>query len=318
MARVLITRHLPAGGTDPLIEAGHEIIDRDDDAPFTPEQLKAAVSDVDAVVCVLTDKIDAGVIAAGAAPAGRLKVVANVAVGYDNVDLAAAQAAQVAVCNTPGVLDETTADIAFLLILAATRRASEAEIDLRAQRWPGWGINQYLGHDIHGATLGLVGYGRIAQAVARRAAGFSMTVRHHTRSNTNLDGWCADLDEMISECDVVSIHVPLTEQTRGLFDAKRIARMSRSAVLVNTSRGPVVDEDALVDALEAGEIFGAGLDVYANESAVNPRLFNAPHTVLLPHIGSASHTTRQQMARVACAGVVAVLAGEQPDNLVVD
>lgn len=316
MARVLVTRHLPAGGTDPLIEVGHEIVDRDDDLPFTPEQLCAAVRDVDAVVCLLTDRIDAAVIKAGTTDGGRLRVVANVAVGHDNIDLAAAHAANVAVCNTPGVLDETTADIAFLLILAATRRVSEAEADLRAQRWKGWGINQYLGHDVHGATLGLVGYGRIAQAVARRADGFGISVLHHTRNDTHQPGWRADLDAMIAECDIVSIHVPLTDQTRMLFDAARIARLPRHAVLINTSRGPVVDEDALIDALESGALFGVGLDVYADESAINPRLLSAPHTALLPHIGSASHATRQQMARTACTEVVAVLAGERPNNLV--
>lgn len=313
MARVLVTRRLPDGGTDPLVDAGHEIVARDDDRAFTADELRAAVAEVDAIVCLLTDRIDATVIEAGAP---RLKVVANVAVGYDNVDVDAAGRSGVAVCNTPGVLDETTADLAFLLILAASRRASEAEADLRGDRWHGWGINQYLGHDVHGAVLGLVGYGRIGRAVDRRAAGFSMKVLHHTRTDTGVPGWRADLDSMLPECDVVSIHVPLTDRTRHLFDAGRIRRMRAGSVLVNTARGPVVDEEALADALEDEHLFAAGIDVFEREPEVHPRLLAAPRTVLLPHIGSASVGTRTRMARLACEGAVAVLAGERPPNVV--
>jgi len=313
MARVLVTRQLPDGGLVPLERAGHEIVQRDDDRPFTHDELLAAVREVDAVVCLLTDRIDAAVLTAGAA---RLKVVANVAVGYDNIDVAAAARAGVAVCNTPGVLDETTADLAFLLVLAASRLASEAEADLRAGRWRGWGITQYLGHDVHGATLGLVGYGRIGQAVARRAAGFGMQVLHHTRHDTGVTGWHADLDEMLAVCDIVSLHVPLTDATHHLFDVARLRRMRPGAVLVNTSRGSVVDEAALAAALEDGHLFAAGLDVYEREPDVHPRLLAAPRTVLLPHIGSASQATRRRMAELACEGVNAVLAGERPTNLV--
>ena len=313
MARVLVTRHLPDGGLDPLRAAHHEIVARDDDTPFTHEDLCAAVADVDAVICLLTDRIDATVIAAGAR---RLQVVANVAVGYDNVDVAAATSAGVAVCNTPGVLDETTADLAFLLVLAASRLASEAEADLRGDRWPGWGITQYLGRDVHGATLGLVGYGRIGQAVGRRAAGFGMQVLHHTRHDTGSPGWRADLDELLAESDVVSLHVPLSDATHHLIDAARLAKMRPSTVIVNTARGPVVDEEALAIALEEGRIFAAGLDVFEREPEVHPRLLAAPRTVLLPHIGSASQATRRRMAQLACEGANAVLAGERPPNLV--
>jgi len=314
VARVLITRRLPDGGIDPLVAAGHDVIvGHDDDRPLSPDELHEAVRSVDAVVCLLTDRIDADVIRAGSP---RLKVVANVAVGYDNVDVAAANDAGVAVCNTPGVLDETTADLAFLLILAASRLASVAEADLRSGHWTGWGINQYLGRDVHGATLGLVGSGRIGSAVARRAAGFDMLVLHHTRTDTGLPGWRADLDQMLGESDVVSLHVPLSDATRHLIDARRLARLRPTAVLVNTSRGPIVDEEALAVALEDGRLFAAGLDVFEREPAVHPRLLAAPRTVLLPHIGSASVTTRTRMARLACEGAVAVLAGEQPANLV--
>ena len=311
MARVLVTRRLPDGGLDPL--DGHEIVQRDDDRPLTHDELVAEVAGVDAVVCLLTDRIDARVIDAGA---GRLKVIGNVAVGFDNVDVAAASAQGVAVCNTPGVLDETTADLALALILAASRLLPEAEADVRARRWQGWGIGQYLGRDVHGATLGLVGYGRIGRAVARRAAGFDMRVLHHARHDTGVAGFVADLDALVAEADVVSLHVPLSEETRHLFDARRLAQMKSTAVLVNTSRGPVVDEEALAAALEEGTIFAAGLDVYEREPDVHPRLLAAPRTVLLPHIGSASVATRTRMARVASEGVRAVLAGERPPNLV--
>lgn len=311
--RVLVTRRLPDGGTDPLTAAGHEIVARDDDTPFTHDELVDAARDVDAIVCLLTDRVDAEVIEAGAP---RLRVVANVAVGYDNVDVAAARRAGVAVCNTPGVLDETTADAAFLLILAAARLASEAEADLRTGRWDGWGINQYLGRDVHGATLGLVGYGRIGRAVGRRAAGFGMQVLHHTRHDTGAPGWRADLDDLLRESDIVSLHCPLNDETRHLIDDRRLRLLRPHAVLVNTARGPVVDEEALAAALEDGRLFAAGVDVYEREPEVHPRLLAAPRAVLLPHIGSASVATRTRMAQLACEGAVAVLAGETPPNLV--
>jgi len=313
VARVLVTRRLPDGGVDPLLAAGHELVTRADDTPFTPGELREAVRDVDAMVCLLTDRIDDAVLAAGA---GRLRVVANVAVGYDNIDVGAAHARGIAVCNTPGVLDETTADLAFLLMLAASRLAHEAEADLREDRWHGWGINQYLGRDIHGATLGLVGYGRIGRAVARRATGFGMSVLHHTRTDTGESGHVPDLHRLLAESDVVSLHVPLTDATRGLIGRAELAAMRPTAVLVNTARGPVVDEEALADALADGTIFAAGIDVFEREPEVHPKLLAAPHAVLLPHIGSASVATRTRMAQVACDGVVAVLVGATPPNLV--
>ncbi len=314
MARVLVTRRLPDGGLDPLVEDGHEVIERVDDAPYAHAELVALARTVDAVVCLLTDRVDETVLAAGAG--AGLRVVANVAVGYDNIDVIAAQRLGVAVCNTPGVLDETTADVAFLLVLGASRLASEAEHDLRRGAWAGWGINQYLGHDVHGATLGLVGYGRIGRAVARRASGFGMQVLHHTRHPTGMPGYVDTLDDLLAESDIVSIHVPLSEATRHLIGARELALLRPHAVVVNTARGPVMDEAALAEALHAGAIFAAGLDVYEGEPEVHPRLRSAPRTVLLPHIGSASRATRTQMARVACQGVCAVLAGRRPPNLV--
>ena len=314
VARVLVSRILPDGGLDPLVTRGHEIVQRSDDVAYSHDELLDAVGDVDAVVCLLTDRIDDAVLAAGAA--GRLKVVANVAVGYDNIDVAAARRLGVEVCNTPGVLDETTADLAFLLILTASRLGWEAERDLRDGAWDGWGINQYLGRDVHGAVLGLVGHGRIGAAVARRAAGFGMEVLHHTRHDTGLPGYRSDLDALLTEADIVSVHVPLNESTRHLIGRPQLALMGARAVLVNTARGPVVDEEALAEALHDGTIFAAGLDVYEREPVVHPRLLTAPRTVLLPHIGSASQATRSQMAQMACAGVCAVLEGTRPPNLV--
>ena len=314
MARVLVTRHLPDGGLDPLYARGHEVVVRDEDVPFGPAALAEAAGAADGIVCLLTDRIDDRVLSSGAA--GRLRVVANVAVGYDNIDVVAAARLGIAVCNTPGVLDETTADLAFLLILASARLASTAERDLRAGAWPGWGITQYLGEDVHGAVLGLVGYGRIGRAVARRAEGFGMDVLHHCRTDTGLPGYVGSLDELLARSDAVSLHVPLTESTRHLVGARELAGMKRTAVLVNTARGPVVDEEALAAALESGALFAAGLDVYEGEPAVSPRLLAAPRTVLLPHIGSATRVTRTRMATMACEAVCAVLAGETPPNLV--
>jgi glyoxylate reductase len=313
VARVLVTRRLPDGGLDPLVEAGHELVQRPSDTPLSHEELVAEATDVDAIVCLLTDRIDAEVLDAGA---DRLRVVANVAVGYDNIDVAAATARGVAVCNTPGVLDETTADLAFLLMLSAARLASDAEADLRDGRWGGWGINQYLGRDVHGAVLGLVGFGRIGQAVARRATGFGMEVLHHTRHDTGMPGFVADLDDLLARSDIVSLHVPLSDATRHLIGGAQLRRMGPGAVLVNTARGPVVDEVALAEALEMGTILAAGLDVFEREPVVHPRLLAAPRTVLLPHIGSATLATRTRMSRVASEGARAVLAGERPLNLV--
>lgn len=310
--RALVTRQLPDGGLAPLLEAGVELVQRADDRPWTPSELAQAAPTVDAIVSVATDPISEPVLAAGAG--GRLRVVANVAVGHDNIDVAAASRHGVVVCNTPGVLDETVADLAFALLLAAGRLCSEAEADLRSGRWPGWAAGQYLGQDVHGATLGLVGYGRIGQAVARRAEGFSMEVLHHTRSDTGRPGWVGELPRLLAASDFVSLHVPLTPATRHLIGPVELGLLRPSAVLVNTARGPVVDEEALAAALEEGRLFAAGLDVYEREPEVSPRLLRAPRTVLLPHIGSASRATRRAMAAMASSSALAVLNGQTPPN----
>jgi glyoxylate reductase len=313
---VLVTRRLPDGGLDPLAGPGHELVGPNaDDTPYTAVELRAHASECDAIVSLLTDRIDVEVLAAGA-QGGRLRVVANVAVGYDNIDVRAAADHGITVCNTPGVLDDTTADTAFLLILAASRLASTAEADLRAGRWHGWGVTQYLGRDVHGATLGLVGFGRIGRAVAQRAEGFGMRVLHHTRRPSGQPGHVADLDDLLAATDIVSLHTPGGADTHHLIDARRLALMKPTAVLVNTARGTVVDEMALADALHEGRLFAAGLDVYEREPEIEPRLLSAPRTVLLPHVGSASHATRTRMATMATSAVATVLAGGTPPNTV--
>jgi glyoxylate reductase len=315
--RVFVTRPLPEGGTDPLAATDGpgppcEVIQRPDDEPLDKDGLIAALEDgIDGVVAVLTERFDADVFAAGK---GRLRVVSNVAVGYDNIDVDAATAAGVVICNTPGIVDDPTADVAFLLILAASRRASDAEKALRTGQWTGFHMEDFLGRDVHGATLGLVGYGRIAQAVARRAQGFDMEVIHHTRHPTGEPGYIADLHELLGRSDVVSLHVPLSPQSRHLIGPEELAAMKPTAVLVNTARGPVVDEEALAEALERGVIFAAGIDVYEREPTVNPRLLAAPGAVLLPHIGTATVARRTSMSQLASRSARSVLAGEIPEN----
>ena len=221
-----------------------------------------AAAECDGIVCHLTDRIDTAVLESGRS--GKLRVVANAAVGYDNIDVVAANAMGITVCNTPGVLDDTTADLAFLLILTATRLASDAErICGRVTGRVGFGTD--LARDVHGATLGLVGFGRIARAVAHRAEGFNMEIIHTTRHDTGVPGFVPTLDELLERADIVSLHVPLTESTRHLIGAAELARMKPTAVLINTACGPVVDEDALVDALESGSLYAAGLDVFDGE-----------------------------------------------------
>jgi glyoxylate reductase len=314
VARVLVTRPLTEGGTDPLLEAGHDIVMREDGSSLSPDELVRQAAECDGIVCHLTDRIDVAVLESGRS--GKLRVVANAAVGYDNIDVASASAMGITVCNTPGVLDDTTADLAFLLILAATRLTTDAERDLREGRWTGWGFGTHLARDVHGATLGLVGFGRIARAVAKRANGFDMEVIHTARHDTSVSGFVPTLDELLERSDIVSLHVPLSESTRHLIGAAQLARMKPTAVLINTARGPVVDEDALADALENATIYSAGLDVFDGEPKVNPRLLSAPRATLLPHIGSATIATRTRMARLACQGVCDVLAGRTPPNVV--
>jgi len=268
------------------------------------------LADADALVCLLLDRIDAALLAR----APRLRVVANCAVGIDNVDVAAATAARVAVTNTPDVLTEATAELAFALVLAAARRLGEGERLVRSGAWSGWALDQLLGVGLIGKTLGIVGFGRIGQALARRALGFGMRVIYADPHEVSAPSERVTVDELFARADAVSLHCPLTAETRHVVNARRLALMKPTAVLVNTARGGCVDESALIEALTAGRIAGAGLDVYANEPAIDPRLIACPRLVLAPHIGSATTEARTAMAQLCADAVIAVLQGRRPPN----
>ena len=265
-----------------------------------------AVEQADALVCLLLDRIDA----AALARMRDVRVVANCAVGVDNIDVATATRRGVVVTNTPDVLTEATAELAFALVLAAARRLGEGERLVRSGQWTGWALDQLLGVQLAGKTLGIVGYGRIGQAMARRALGFGMRVIHTGRNEG------VPVDELFATADVVSLHCPLTPETKHLVNAQRLRMMKSTAILVNTARGGCVDESALIEALTAGRIFAAALDVYANEPAIDPRLLACPRLVLAPHIGSATTQTRTAMAQLCADAVIAVLSGHRPTNIV--
>jgi glyoxylate reductase len=313
--RVLVTREIPEAGLRPLEDFDVTILS---ERPSERGELLEAAQGIDGVLSTLTEKIDAEFMNAAGE---NLKVVANMAVGYDNVDVATANERGIVVTNTPDVLDETTADTAFMLMLAAARRLGEGERIVRSGRWEAWGPKMLLGPDVWGKKLGIVGFGRIGQALARRARGFDMEVLYSARSRREeaegeLDARYLELDELLGECDFLSLHTPLTEETTHLIGAGELGRMKPEAVLVNTSRGPVVDEAALAEALAEGRIFAAGLDVYENEPEVHPRLLELENVVLAPHIGSASLETRDKMAALAGEDLRAVLRSEQPKNSV--
>jgi glyoxylate reductase len=317
MPKVFVTRRIPEPGLAILRRAA-EVKVWEEELPPPRDVLLKEVEDCDALVPLLTDRVDDELL--DRAP--HLKVVANYAVGYDNIDVPACTARGVLVTNTPGVLTETTADLAFALILAAGRRLVEADKFLRAGKWQTWGPTLLLGQDVYGATLGLVGLGRIGAAVARRARGFNMQVIYHSRHRQEalekeLGAAYVSFDELLHRSDFISIHVPLTAATRHLFNADAFARMKPTAVLVNTARGPIVDEAALYAALKTGRIAAAGLDVMDPEPPRrdNP-LLTLDNVILLPHIGSASVATRTRMATMAAENAAAALRGELPPNLV--
>jgi len=276
------------------------------------------LASADALVCLLLDRIDAALLAR----APGLRVVANCAVGIDNIDLAAATAAGVCVTNTPDVLTEATAELAFALLIAVARRLGEGERLVRSGAWTGWALDQLIGQGLLGRTLGVVGFGRIGQAMARRGHGFGMRVIYADPVDTGPSSAPAgpaervSIDELFATADAVSLHCPLTPETRQLVNAERLAQMKPTAILVNTARGGCVDEAALADALVQRKLFGAGLDVYAREPAVDPRLLDAPGVVLAPHIGSATTEARTAMAQLCADAVIAALRGHRPGNLV--
>jgi glyoxylate reductase len=317
MARIFVSSSLPGDALDRLRAVGEVVVD---EGGVASETFAANVATLDAIVSLLTDRIDQHLL--DRAP--RLRVVANVAVGVDNVDLAACRARGVVVTNTPGVLTEATADLAFGLLLAASRRIAEGDRLVRAGKWTGWTPTFLLGARVHGSTLGIVGLGRIGQAMARRARGFGMHVLYtqRTRLDANMEralgARYVALDDLLAASDAVSLHCPLTPETRHLVNAARLARMKPGSVLVNTARGACVDEAALAAALALPEgarrIAAAGLDVFEDEPRVHPALLALENVVLAPHIASADRPTREAMARLAADNAVAVLSGEPPPS----
>ena len=280
------------------------------------EEVLRRLKDKEGLICLLTEKINEDLLRV----APKLRITANVAVGFDNIDVAACTKRGVAATNTPGVLDETTADFAWTLLMAVARRLGEAEALARSGNWKNWNLDQLVGTDVWGKTLGIVGFGRIGRAMARRASGFQMKViytdalRAPEDVEKDLKAEFRGMNSLLAESDFISVHVPLLPETRGLFDAPKFYRMKPAAFLINTSRGPVVDEAALVAALEAGKIAGAGLDVYENEPFIHPGLKRA-NVVLAPHVASASLETRTRMACIAAENVVALFTGHRPPNI---
>ena len=309
--------------TRPLFPAAQQILNASCEVDYwtqperiSKEELFRRITDKEGLVCLLNDKVNEELLAA----APKLRIAANVAVGYDNITVADCTKRGVAATNTPGVLDETTADFAWTLLMAVARRLGEGEALARSGEWKGWDLDQLVGSDVWGKTLGVVGFGRIGRAMARRASGFQMKVIYYDAVRAPLDierGYHAeyrDLNALLSEADFVSLHVPLLPETRGLFNAKTFSQMKPTSFLINTARGLVVDEAALVDALESKKIAGAALDVYEKEPLINPGL-KRPNVVLAPHIASASLETRTKMSCMAAENVVALFRARRPPNI---
>ena len=318
MAKVVVTGKIPAGGLARL-KAEHDVTAWESDDAISRTELLAMVAGADAIVSLLTEKID-GELLDAAGP--QLKSVSNVAVGYNNIDVPACENRGVLVTNTPGVLTEATADIAMSLILMATRRLGEGERVIRAQEPWQWGMFYMLGMGLQGRQLGIVGMGQIGIATARRAKAFGMNIAYTRRTPLEdhvieeLDAKFMTMDELIESSDVLSLHCPYSPATHHLMSENQFARMKKTAFLINTARGPIVDEAALVTALKSGEIAGAGLDVFENEPAVHPGLLELDNAVLIPHLGSATVETRAAMADIAATNALAILAGSQAPNLV--
>ena len=310
--KIVVTRPVAEEALALLRPRGEIVVGPAEPPLPSPGEVAGMIGDADVLYALPASPVNADAIGAGK----KLRMIATMGTGYDNIDVAAAKRRGIPVTFAPGILDETTADGAFALLLAAARRIGEAERFLRAGKFRGWTPTMFLGHDVHHATLGIVGMGRIGRAVARRAKGFAMTILYHdARRNEDAErelgaSFVPGLDELLARSDFVSLHVPLLPETRHLMNAERLRKMKRSAVLINTSRGPVVDEKALAEALRGGVIAGAGLDVYEREPAVEPALLSLENVVLLPHIASASERTRTRMAVRAAENIIAFLDGK--------
>ena len=313
--RVLLMHPILDPGPAILAEAG-EVVAYPPDRPLDEANIRQAAEGCVGIVSQLMDPIGDTVLSTPG-----LKIVSNVAVGFDNIDVAAATAHKVMVTNTPGVLDDATADFAFTLIMSAARRIVEADSFTRQGRFRGWAIDMMLGADVHGATLGLIGVGRIGRGVAHRAKGFNMRVLYYDpqplppEAERDLNAARVDIGRLLAESDFVSVHVPLTQETHHLVSTPQFAQMKRTAILINTSRGPVIDEAAPVEALKAKKIAGAGLDVYEREPAVHPGLIPMPNVVLAPHIASATVRTRSEMSQMAARNLATGIRGGRPANL---
>ena len=311
-----ISRLLP----DPVMSAARrqfQLLNDPRDASPSWDAVKTGLREAEAAICTLTDRVDASMLA----EATHLKILSNYAVGYNNIDLAAAKARGIVVTNTPDVLTDSTADLTWALLLAVARRVAEGDAYVRSGDWSGWAPTQMLGADVAGKTLGIVGMGRIGQAVAQRATGFTMRIRYTSRSATALPQlppqWkLRSLPDLLKESDFVSLHVPLTAGTHHLIGANQLALMKPTAFLINTSRGPVIDEAALVDALLQRRLAGAGLDVFEHEPAFHPSLRELRQVVLLPHLGSATLATRVRMGMICLENIAAVIAGRPAPNQV--
>jgi len=318
MAKVVVTGKIPAVALERL-RAEHTVDAWEDESPIARDELLKRVAGAEAIVSLLTEKIDAELLDAAGK---RLRSVSNVAVGYNNIDVPACRERNVLVTNTPGVLTEATADIAMALILMSTRRLAEGERVIRAQQPWQWGMFYMLGSSIQGSQLGIVGMGQIGAAVARRARAFGMTIAYTKRSPLDaetakeLNATHMELDELLATSDVVSLHCPYSPETHHLMNASTIGKMKKSAYLINTARGPVVDEEALATALQQGKISGAGLDVFEKEPTVHQALIGLDNAVLIPHLGSATVETRTAMANLAVTNALAVLSGKTAPNLV--
>lgn len=318
MARIYVTRIPPGTAVETLRAAGHEVRVWPGEIPPPRDDFAAALAESDAALTMVTDRVDREMLVA----APSLRVIANMAVGYDNVDPVMAAEAGVWFTNTPGVLAETTADMAFALLMSAARNVVASDRDTRAGGWKTWSPTAFLGQDIHGATLGIVGLGEIGAAVVRRAAGFRMRILYTGRkrkpdAERETGAVWRPLDGLLGESDFVSLHTPLTQETHHLMDASRFAAMKQGAILINTARGKVVDQEALVASLTAGRLGGAALDVTDPEPLpLDHPLYRFPNVIITPHIASASMATRSRMAEMAAANILAVLAGREPPNAV--
>jgi D-3-phosphoglycerate dehydrogenase len=314
--KVVVTSELPGGALELLSDC--DVVQLASDGHVPQAELGRALGDANGLLCLLTNRITRSLIEA----APRLRVIGVCAVGYDNVDVAAASERGIVVCNTPNVLTEATADFTWALLLAAARRVAEADRYVRAGHFRGWELGLFLGRPVHASTLGIVGLGRIGSAVARRARGFGMRVVYHQRRRASLDlereleVSFAALDELLTESDFVSLHVPLSAQSVHLIGARELALMKADAVLINTSRGALLDESALVEALVAGRLGAAALDVFEREPELEPRLVALENVVLAPHIASATRETRSAMARSVAEDVARVLGGREPRSRV--